>query len=205
MSRKIVLPSMKSHNALITWSFKAVWNINPIISLLQQFRWSTNLARWLFTMRSFHPQSYTTVCICGCVKPRDKLILHYYFFTTTIPLVTKPGRIVTDNEELPSIKSGDHLIAWSCKVRWQVKNVISPHISYVTTMTMANKPGKLIPYSEELALIKLKNLLITCSYKVTWQIRYFLSILPQDLCPLNLAIWWVNVTDFYPARQIKGL
>ena len=28
---------------------------------------------------------------------------------------TKPGRVVTYNEELPSIKSQDPLIIWSCK------------------------------------------------------------------------------------------
>ena len=38
---------------------------------------------------------------------------------------TKPGRVVTYNEDLPSVNSQDPLITWSCKVKY-VKYVIFP-------------------------------------------------------------------------------
>ena len=39
-----------------------------------------------------------------------------YISTTTLPMTTKPGRVVTYNEELPSIKLQDPLTTWSCIV-----------------------------------------------------------------------------------------
>ena len=73
-----------------------------------------------------------------------------------MPMATKPSRAVTYNEELPSIKSKDHLIMWSC-------------ICYIstTTMTMATKLGRVVLYNGELPSIKSQNLLITWSCKVT--------------------------------------
>lgn len=38
-----------------------------------------------------------------------------------MPMTTKPGRLVTYNKELPSIKSKDSMIKWSCKVTRQIK------------------------------------------------------------------------------------
>ena len=37
---------------------------------------------------------------------------------------TKQDRVVTYNEELPSIKSEDPLITWSCKFMSQIKYVL---------------------------------------------------------------------------------
>ena len=49
------------------------WNIRSVISLLQQGLWPAKLAKWWRTVRSFHPQSYTTLWTRGHVRPCDKL------------------------------------------------------------------------------------------------------------------------------------
>ena len=48
------IPSIKSQNLLITWSFKVTWQINYVISLLPQNLRSLNLAKWWVTIRGFH-------------------------------------------------------------------------------------------------------------------------------------------------------
>ena len=117
------LPSINSHNPLITWSCKVTWNIRSVISSIQRGLWPPNMARWWLTMRSFQPKKYTTLWTYGQVRPRDKLKTYLYYRNA---YASKPGRFITYNEELPSIRSGKPLITWSCKVMWQLKYVISP-------------------------------------------------------------------------------
>ena len=118
---------LNSHNPLITWSCKNIWNIRSVIFLLQQVLGPPNLLRWLTTpnvllslsIRSFHLQSYAIIWTRGHVKLRDKLKTLSPFSQCLRP--PKPGRVATFNEELPSIKSGDSLIAWSYKITYKVR------------------------------------------------------------------------------------
>ena len=48
-------PAKKSHDHFLTWSCKITLKIKYIISPLIQGLWLTNMARWLYIMRSFHP------------------------------------------------------------------------------------------------------------------------------------------------------
>ena len=66
-----------------------------------------------------------------------------------MPMTTKPGRLVTYNKELPSIKSKDSMIKWSCKVTRQIKQI-----------------GRVIMYNEELPSLKSRDHFITWYYKV---------------------------------------
>ena len=68
-----VLSSINSHSPLIMLSCKVTWNFRSVISPLQQCLWLPDLARWWLTMRSFHPQSFTTLWTRSHVRPRDKL------------------------------------------------------------------------------------------------------------------------------------
>ena len=78
-------------------------------------------------------------------------------------MVTKPGRVVTHNEELPSIKSQDPLIMWSCKGKSQAKTMI---IS-TNTIPMGTKLGRDETYHEGLPSIKSHDPLTMWSYKIT--------------------------------------
>ena len=64
-------------------------------------------------------------------------------------------------------------------------------------MPMATKRSRVVTFNKELPSIKSEDPLIAWSYKVTRQIRYVISLLPQDLWPLNLAMWRVNVRGLY--------
>ena len=111
------LPSINSHNPLMTWSCKVMWNIRPVISLLQQGLRQLNLVGWWLTMRSFQPQ------ICTTLWTTWPLINQKHISTTSIRMATTPGRVVTYNEKL---KVRRPLSMWSCKVTWQSKYIIFP-------------------------------------------------------------------------------
>ena len=53
-------------------------------------------------------------------------LINQSIFITTTYRATKPDRVNTFDEELPSIKSEELLIMWFWKVRWQTKYAISP-------------------------------------------------------------------------------
>ena len=112
-----------------------------------------------------------------------------------MPIATKLGRVVTFNEELPSIKSENPLIMWSCNFSWQIKYAISPLPQWPFYQ---NWQGGSI----QERVLKSQNLLITWSFKVTWQIKYVISLLLQDIWILNLARWWVTIRgSTYKVRQ----
>ena len=56
-------------------------------------------------------------------------------------------------------------------------------------MTMANNLVRVVLYNEELPSIMSQNILVTWFCKVTRQIKFVISLLPQDVWPLNLARW----------------
>ena len=41
-----------------------------------------------------------------------------------MPMAIKTDRMVTYNEDLPSLKSQYPFIAWSCKDTWQIEHVV---------------------------------------------------------------------------------
>ena len=73
-----------------------------------------------------------------------------------MPMTTKLGRVGICNEELPSIKSQDPIITWSCKAIGNIKSVIS-----TTARPMATKFGKVVTYYEKLPPTKSHNPLNT--------------------------------------------
>ena len=79
-------------------------------------------------------------------------------------MATKPGRVVTNNEEFLSLKSSSPLIMWSFKItRRQIKIILSP----TTAIPMANKLCKVVTYPEGISFIKSYDLLITSTCEVT--------------------------------------
>ena len=102
---------------MITCSCKVTWKIRSVISLLPQGLWQPNLARWWLTMTSLQAWSQTTLWTCDNKK--------HYLSTNTMPMATKLGRVVTYNEESPSIKSQDPMITYSCMVMRKNEYVIS--------------------------------------------------------------------------------
>ena len=108
------LSSIKSWNPLIKWSSKVTWNINSLVSLLQQVLWLPNLVRCLLTMRSFHPESHTTVWTCGYVKPRDISPLPQCLWPTNqAPLLHTMRSFPPLSQKIFWL-----LIMWSFKVTW---------------------------------------------------------------------------------------
>ena len=45
--------------------------------------------------------------------------------TTAMPMATKRGRVATDHEGLPPMKSHYPLITWFCEITWQTETLIS--------------------------------------------------------------------------------
>ena len=78
-------------------------------------------------------------------------------------MATKPGRVVTNNEEFLSLKSSSPLIMWSFKIARQIKIILSP----TTAIAMANKRCKVVTYPKGISFIKSYDLLITSTCEVT--------------------------------------
>ena len=49
---------------------------------------------------------------------------NHYISTTTMPMTTRVGRVVTYLEWLLPVMSHDHMITWSNKITWQTKIII---------------------------------------------------------------------------------
>ena len=81
-----------------------------LISVTTRFM-PTNLAKWWLTIRNLNQLRDTIRWTHG--QDRSSYTLKTLISTTTMPLVTKSGRVVTYNEELPSIKSYGPLNTWS--------------------------------------------------------------------------------------------
>ena len=118
------LPSVKPRGPLITWSCKLTWNIRSVTSLLPQDLWPPNLQggdlSWEASTYNFtQPFQYVVIIITSSKGSVDNYI--HYIFTTTMTLAIKLGRVVTYDEELPSLKLKDPLMTWICKVTWQIK------------------------------------------------------------------------------------
>ena len=69
--------------------------------------------QWVLTIRYSHPcESHITLSSRGLMTSRDN---------TTVPMATRPGRVVTYNKKLPIIKLHNPSITWFCEVMWQIR------------------------------------------------------------------------------------
>ena len=80
----------------------------------------------------------------------------------------KAFTILSMATKLPTIKSHDTLITWSCEIRWQTKNI------FTTRMSMDTKLGCMVTYFKDLLPIKLLNSLVTWSGEILWQTKTIL-------------------------------
>ena len=150
-----------------------------------------------------------------------------YIFTTTLPLATKFGRIVTWLKGLLLIKSYDPLITESCKIIWKTKVIsLQPMITKLGSMmtylhchetlslsTWSCKPMWQTEIISPLWLPMPAKLGRVLTYfkgiltKVTWLLSYLilqdqfkniLCSLPQCLLSPNLAGWWLTLRGLSP-------
>ena len=61
-----------------------------------------------------------------CAETEKSANICWWLSTTTMPMATKLGTVVTYHEVLPPIKSCNPLTAWSCKITWQTKTITFP-------------------------------------------------------------------------------
>ena len=112
----------------------------------------------------------------SCNENAQQTYLHYHntsghqISTTTVPMATKLGRMVTYLEGLLTLWALVPLylngLSWS---RDKLKIYL-----YYYTIPMATKFGKVVIYNEELSLIKLLDRSITWFCKVTWHAKCFI-------------------------------
>ena len=109
--------------------------------------------------------------------------LKHCIYTIAMSMVTKLDRVMTYHEELPSIKSHDPLVTWSCRNTWQTKWI------YISTnrVPTATKLGRMVTYFDGLLPIKSNDPLITLFCKITWQSKTNISPSLQSIMPPNLA------------------
>ena len=70
---------------------------------------------------------YLRLAVKGkCAKTEKSANICWWLSTTTMPMATKLGTVVTYHEVLPPIKSCNPLTAWSCKITWQTKTITFP-------------------------------------------------------------------------------
>ena len=98
---------MKSHDHIIRWSCKIIWQTRIIMYRLTQCLWLSTLAGWRYTIRSFLPftRSFNHVVLKGQVN-------HFSCCVTTVtrPMCTRlGGKVVTWYKELQPIKSHNPL------------------------------------------------------------------------------------------------
>ena len=78
-----------------------------------------------------HSQSYSMLLSHGLAKiaKQTKTIIS----PLRLFITTKLGSMVTYLKTLPSIKSRESLITWSCEIMWQTETIISPQIQCLLT------------------------------------------------------------------------
>ena len=118
------LLTIKSNEHIITWSCKITWQNKIIIYTLTKCLWLSVLTRWGYTMKSFLQQSYPILSSRG-------LGFSCSITTTTRPMATKLGKVVTYYKKLQPNKSQNLLNTWSREVTWQIKNILSPLPQYL--------------------------------------------------------------------------
>ena len=93
--------SIKSHNLLITWSYKVTWQMKNVINSLSRDLLLSNLAEGWLMIRSHmsnHKATYSFDHVVTWVHVTNEL---RYIFTYTMPIATKLNRVMACNEESP--------------------------------------------------------------------------------------------------------
>ena len=138
-----------------------------------------------------------------------------------MPIATTNGRVVIYLNRLVFMKLHDPLITWSCEIMWQTKIIIPILPEYLWTQNLVGywiTLGVLYPWSHCIDMWSCKvtwqtkiikyplniqggvpfhkssNSLIT--WNVTKNILATVSLLPQNLCSLNLTRWWLTIRNF---------
>ena len=107
------LTTIKSHNILITWSCKAMWQTKIIISLLPKCLWPQTCqdgsSPWLAANHKVM-QNFDHVVLSGHVTNKN-----HYISITREPWASKLGRIMTSFDGPLPTMSHNSLITWP---RW---------------------------------------------------------------------------------------
>ena len=82
--------------------------------------------------------------------------------------------MVTYDERQPPVMPHDHLTMWSCEVRLQTKNKISPR-------SMTTKLGRVMSYDEGNSPFISHDPLTTFSREITWPNKSLILTFSQDL------------------------
>ena len=103
------LLAIKSVYALITWSWKIMWQTKTIIPPQPQCLWPPNLLGW-----------WCNLILSKLIKNRIK---NHFIAITRVPMATKLSRIMTSHDGLTPIMSHNPLIAWSREIRGSLTGV----------------------------------------------------------------------------------
>ena len=103
------LLAIKSFYALITWSWKIMWQTKTIIPPQPQCLWPPNLLGW-----------WCNLVLSKLIKNRIK---NHFIAITRVPMATKLSRIMTSHDGLTPIMSHNPLIAWSREIRGSLTGV----------------------------------------------------------------------------------
>ena len=171
-----------SHDFLIPYSSKIMWQTKTIISPLPPCLWLLNFAKRRLTWRVSYVSCCSTLWPRDLSRWRDKLKPFFVNYrnaydrqtdllknssTTWMSMAIKLGIMVTYNMELPSIKSHIPLITCSWNFTWWIKYVIS------------NKPQW--PWSSNLARwLQIMKSFLSQSLKIPWSVG-----LARSRCKLN--------------------
>ena len=104
---------------------------------------------------------------------------NHYIFTTTVPMVTKPGKLVTCHEGLLPIMILHPLVTCFCKIMWQTKTIFIYHKIYAHK-TWQDGDLTWQPFTHKVKWP------VTWFYEITWQIKN-ISLLSQCLRPQDLV------------------
>ena len=113
-------------------------------------------------------------------------------------MVSKLGKMVTYDEDLPLKNLSDFSITWLCEVTWHIRYFLSPLATCIYghqtwPPNMATIHGKEVTLLEGLPPINLYNLSSMCSFEVTWQVKNTISPLSQCIGSQDLPGWWHTV------------
>ena len=169
---------VKSHDPLITWSCKIMWQTKTTIFPLS-VPMVTKLDKMVTYLDGLLPIK-SHLWSWGLKRSHSKL---KYISTTKVWAATKLGRMITYLDGLQPKKPNDPfwLLCGLIKSRDKLKAYISTIIA-----SLATKGGGMVTYLDVLLPITSNNPLITWSFEITWQIK-IISLLPQRLRPSNLS------------------
>ena len=106
---------------LVTWSCKITWQTKNISTTTVCM--STKLGRMVTNLQQLLPIILLYLWLCVLERSFDKLKTYLHQHDACDH---QTWRGVPYHERIPSIKSHDPWITWSCKIMWQTKAIISP-------------------------------------------------------------------------------